>query len=111
MATAARYFGLVPAGGTGRRFGAEQPKQYSLLAGKTVLERSVQALLADPRVQKVFVIVAPGDPQAAQFFPGNPRVDCLPLAGAERANTVLNALVYLLENKLVAESDWVLVHD
>jgi 2-C-methyl-D-erythritol 4-phosphate cytidylyltransferase len=111
MATAARYFGLVPAGGTGRRFGGQAPKQYSLLGGLTVLERSVQALLADARVQKVFVVVAPGDHQAMQVFLGNPRVSCLPVAGAERAHTVLNALNHLLEGRLMNDTDWVLVHD
>lgn len=111
MATAARYFGLVPAGGAGRRFGADQPKQYSLLGGLTLLERSVQALLADSRLDKVYVVVAPADDKARHIFQDNPQVVCLPLAGAERANTVLNALSHLLENRLVNEVDWVLVHD
>ncbi len=61
MAKAARYFGLVPAGGVGRRFGGEFAKQYAMLGRQTVLEHSVQALLADPRVEKVFVVTAAAD--------------------------------------------------
>ncbi|WP_334119217.1 2-C-methyl-D-erythritol 4-phosphate cytidylyltransferase [Limnobacter sp.] len=111
MAKAARYFGLVPAGGAGRRFGGSTPKQYALLGGKTVLEHSVQALLVDPRVEKVFVVVAQEDSMAQALFADNPKIKCLPVAGAERVNTVLNALNLLLENFMVNETDWVLVHD
>ena len=111
MARTAKYFGLVPAGGAGRRFGSDFPKQYALLGATTVLERSVQALLADPRVEKVFVVLAQGDLRGAALFAGNSKVTCLPVAGAERANTVLNALNHLLNNFIVNETDWILVHD
>ena len=111
MARIAKYFGLVPAGGAGRRFGGSIPKQYAMLGAKTVLERSVEALLADPRVEKVFVVVASDDSTAMALFRGNPRVECLLLGGQERVNSVLNGLNHLLENFLVNETDWVLVHD
>lgn len=111
MARTAKYFGLVPAGGAGRRFGSEVPKQYALLGATTVLERSVHALLADPRLEKVFVVLAQGDVRGAALFAGHPKVTCLPVAGAERANTVLNALNHLLNNFLVNDTDWILVHD
>jgi 2-C-methyl-D-erythritol 4-phosphate cytidylyltransferase len=111
MARSARFFGLVPAGGSGRRFGGDTPKQYAMLGDKTVLERSVQALLADPRVEKVFVIVAAGDSTASALFEGNTKVKCLPVGGQERVNSVLNGLNCLLENFMVGETDWILVHD
>jgi 2-C-methyl-D-erythritol 4-phosphate cytidylyltransferase len=111
MARTAKYFGLVPAGGAGRRFGSDFPKQYALLGATTVLERSVQALLADPRLEKVFVVLAQGDMRGAALFEGNSKVTCLPVAGEERANTVLNALNHLLNNFIVNETDWILVHD
>ncbi len=111
MARIAKYFGLVPAGGAGRRFGGSIPKQYAMLGAKTVLEHSVEALLADPRVEKVFVVVASDDSTALALFRGNSQVTCLPLGGQERVNSVLNGLNHLLENFLVSETDWVLVHD
>ena len=106
-----KYFGLVPAGGAGHRFGAENPKQYANLGGRTVLEHSVAALLVDTRIEKVFVVLAPHDTAAAQLFAQNSRVELLALAGKERVNTVLNALNYLLQNGLVNDTDWLLVHD
>lgn len=111
MARIAKYFGLVPAGGAGRRFGGSIPKQYAMLGAKTVLEHSVEALLADPRVEKVFVVVASDDSTALALFRGNSQVTCLPLGGQERVNSVLNGLNHLLENFLLSETDWVLVHD
>ena len=111
MARTARFFGLVPAGGAGNRFGGNIPKQYAMLGAKTVLEHSVEALLADPRVEKVFVVVASDDSTALALFRGNSQVTCLPLGGQERVNSVLNGLNHLLENFLVSETDWVLVHD
>ena len=111
MARTAKYFGLVPAGGVGRRFGGDTPKQYAALGGISVLQRSVAALLADSRVQQVFVVHAPDDQQAQALFADHPQVKCLPVAGKERANTVLNALNHLLENFMLNETDWVLVHD
>src|SRR2546428_14134126 len=57
----ARYFGLVPAAGSGSRFGADVLKQYSPLAGKPMLYHSIQRLLATPEVEIVFVVLPPGD--------------------------------------------------
>ena len=44
----ARYFGLVPAAGSGSRFSAGILKQYSPLAGKPMLHHAVERLLAAP---------------------------------------------------------------
>ncbi|MBL0667589.1 2-C-methyl-D-erythritol 4-phosphate cytidylyltransferase [Aeromonas jandaei] len=95
---------IVPAAGIGSRMGAECPKQYLQLAGKTILEHTLERLLAHPAIGLVIVALAPHD----RWF------DTLPVAqderilrvegGAERAFSVLNALH-------VAQGEWVLVHD
>lgn len=51
---------LIVAAGTGQRFGAERPKQYLPLAGRTVLRHTVEAFLAHPRVTAVHVVIGPG---------------------------------------------------
>ncbi|HEX4843602.1 MAG TPA: 2-C-methyl-D-erythritol 4-phosphate cytidylyltransferase [Limnobacter sp.] len=111
MPKVAKYFGLIPAGGSGQRFGASFPKQYADLGGVAVLQRSVQALLADPRIEVVYVVVAQNDSRANCLLAGMARVEVLALAGPERANTVLNALTHLLKGNHLAPTDWVLVHD
>src|SRR5260221_11889649 len=57
----ARYFGLVPAAGSGARFGNAGPKQYSTLAGKPMLHHSIARLLAAPEVEIVFVVLPLAD--------------------------------------------------
>lgn len=111
MASEPKFFGLIPAGGVGSRFGGPVPKQYAKLGGKTLLEWSAAALLADARIIKVYVVVSPDDDLAETLFADDPRVQVLAKGGKLRANTVLNGLNHLLENMMVGETDWVLVHD
>ncbi len=111
MAIIANYFGLVPAGGHGARFGSSLPKQYVKLGSRTIVEHSVAALLADARIHKVFVVCAAEDVHCAALFADEPRVRVLALGGAERVHTVHNALQHLLQNLMINETDWVLVHD
>src|SRR5260221_409998 len=57
----ARYFGLVPAAGSGARFGSAGPKQYSTLAGKPMLHHSIARLLAAPEAEIVFGVLPLAD--------------------------------------------------
>ena len=59
--TSERFFGLIPAAGTGARMRLATPKQYLKLLGRTMLYHSVKALLADARIDTVFVVLAPAD--------------------------------------------------
>jgi len=103
-----QIFGLVPAGGTGTRMGADRPKQYLSLGALTLLERSVACLLADARVTRVYVVVAPGDTRAAAL-PLPPRCEVLAMGGATRALTVRAALLAVMPR--MGPDAWVLVHD
>lgn len=97
---------VVPAAGVGRRMGADVPKQYLRLNGKTVLEHTLGRLLEHSRISGVVVAVATGDRQFA----------ALPVAGQviradggdERADSVLSALDRIPGAE---PDDWVLVHD
>lgn len=111
MALKPKYFGLIPAGGVGKRFGSAVPKQYARIQDKTLLEHSVQALLADSRIDKVFVVTSEDDDIAQELFNHVDSVEIIPKAGKERVNTVLNGLNHLLEQMKINETDWVLVHD
>ncbi|MGB1141174.1 MAG: 2-C-methyl-D-erythritol 4-phosphate cytidylyltransferase, partial [Halioglobus sp.] len=63
-AEVARCWGVVPAAGIGSRMGTHVPKQYLELAGATVLERSVNALLCSERIGGVVVALHPDDERA-----------------------------------------------
>jgi len=55
------YAALVLAGGSGSRFGGEVPKQYRMLAGRTVLRRAADSFLNHPRIDRVRVVLRPDD--------------------------------------------------
>ena len=106
-ADAPKVFAVVPAAGVGRRMGGGIPKQYLPLLDKTVIEHSVQALLAVPAITQVVVAVSPNDAHwRALPVASDPRVRTV-MGGAERARSVCNALDALQ----AADHDWVLVHD
>jgi len=52
---------IVPAAGVGRRLGGTIPKQYLPLLGRTVIERSVDCLLAIADIKCVVVAIGPQD--------------------------------------------------
>jgi len=105
---AIRFFGLIPAAGYGSRMEADIPKQYLRLGSRTLLEHSVLALMSDPRVERVLVVVAPADRHAASLsLPVG--VTVAPVGGASRAESVRNGLLALAAE--VDSGDRVLVHD
>lgn len=101
-----RVLALIPAAGTGSRVGAVTPKQYVRLVHKTMLEHAIDAVLADARIARALVAVAPQD-QRWPALPLDPRARCAPVGGASRAASVRNGLAALE----AASDDWVLVHD
>jgi len=89
--------------------GAGVPKQYLTLAGRRLIEHSVSALLAEPRVRCVVVAVAPDD----RCWQGldlarDARVLIVP-GGTERWKSVRAGLRAL--RGMAADEDPVLVHD
>lgn len=104
-----RCVAILPAGGSGTRFGTGSPKQFTLLCGQMLLVHSIQSLLQDTRVETVYVVLAPEHQARLDWQRWAGRVRPLGHAGQTRAETVLNALD-ALQPELEAH-DWVLVHD
>lgn len=104
------HYGLVmPAAGSGRRFGANVPKQYAPLAGSTVLECALAPFLADRRCRAIRLVLAVDDPQRARLaarLGGRGRIVD---GGAERSDSVRLGLASL--DGALGPGDWVLVHD
>ena len=85
------------------------PKQYLKLGDRTMLEHSIDALLTDGRIDRVFVVVAPDDSHWKELDIDAERVEFLPVGGTLRAETVRNGLVAIASR--TADDDRVLVHD
>jgi 2-C-methyl-D-erythritol 4-phosphate cytidylyltransferase len=107
----AKYYALIPAAGTGSRMGGGTPKQYLPVLGKPLIHYAVSRLCGHPRIERVFVILAPNDGlwQAHDWSGFAPKLAPLHCGGAERFETVLNGLNAIQGE--VGFEDWVLVHD
>ncbi|MFZ5533484.1 MAG: 2-C-methyl-D-erythritol 4-phosphate cytidylyltransferase [Pseudomonadota bacterium] len=99
---------VVPAAGRGRRMGAESPKQYLDLLGRSVLAWSLRPLLDDARIRGLVLVVSPEDRRAPALAASIPGI-ILAIGGAERQDSVRAGLAALADQ--AAPEDWVLVHD
>ena len=109
-----RFWAIVPAAGRGERFASAAatatPKQYTLLLGRSVLEWSLRALLCEPRIEGIVVVLASGDerwPEVAGRL-NSPKL-LTAIGGAHRQDSVMSGLEFLASR--AAPGDWVMVHD
>jgi 2-C-methyl-D-erythritol 4-phosphate cytidylyltransferase len=103
-------YALIPAAGSGTRLPAEAPKQYLPLAGKPMLWHAVRAVCV-PRVESVFVVLAPQDKTFAthDWSAFGERLQPLYCGGEARRDSVYNGLVAAMNH--IQADDWLLVHD
>jgi len=99
---------IIAAGGRGVRFGADRPKQFLDIGGRSILELSVAALAASDRIQEI-VVALPRDhvdtgAKALRQAIGRPLV--VVAGGARRQDSVANAFA-----KASKDADIVLIHD
>lgn len=100
----------MPAAGRGKRLGAELPKQYLPLAGRSMLEWSLQIFLTDAACRGVAVALSPGDAHWPAVRARLARAVIEAPGGAERSDSVRQALETLRTHG-ADDADWVLVHD
>ena len=84
---------IIAAGGRGVRFGADRPKQFLDIGGRSILELSVAALAASDRIQEI-VVALPDDhvdagAKALRSAIGRPIT--VVAGGARRQDSVANA--------------------
>jgi len=104
-----RLHALVPCAGSGRRAGGDEPKQYRLLAGQTVVQRTLRALSGVHRLSGVWVVLSPQDAHFEQSCPDFTGT-ALRCGGHSRGASVAAGLE-AMQAAGVDERDWVLVHD
>lgn len=109
MKTNQTCWAVIPAAGIGTRMGAEIPKQYLPLMGKTVLEHTVLRFCEHVDIRAVIVVLADNDLHWKKLsLAKNPKVHTT-TGGIQRYHSVFNGLRYL--EKMASVDDWVLVHD
>lgn len=100
---------VVPAAGHGTRVGGDRPKQYLSLAGRPLIEHTLERLAAHPQIAGLLVVLSADD----RLWPRINSIGGKPVratvGGAERSDSVLAGLDALPES--VDAEDFVLVHD
>src|SRR5262245_60657284 len=106
-----RAYALVPAAGAGVSMGGTTPKQYLDIAGRPLLWHVLRVLAGHSRIDHVFLVLAAGDPLFARcdWRDFATRLTPLYCGGDTRAASVFNGLLAVRD--VMAEADWVLVHD
>ncbi|MDR9413937.1 MAG: 2-C-methyl-D-erythritol 4-phosphate cytidylyltransferase [Spiribacter salinus] len=108
--SASPLWGVIAAAGAGLRAGDEIPKQYHVVAGRSVLAWSLDALLAVPGMSGVMLAVAAEDTRATTLPAAEDSRVHFCSGGAERAASVRSALRALAAIG-AGDEDRVLVHD
>ncbi|MBC7415659.1 MAG: 2-C-methyl-D-erythritol 4-phosphate cytidylyltransferase [Herminiimonas sp.] len=109
----AACYSLIPAAGVGARMAASRPKQYLQVAGKPVLRHVLDTFAATAAIAHSFVVVSPDDGMIEDMMAQAPHLaqagTILRVGGPTRRDSVRNGLEAM--RSLVADDDWVLVHD
>ena len=95
---------IIAAGGQGTRLGAGVPKQWLAIGGRSLLERSIAAFDAHPRVTEIVIVVPPGMTDAPVPATATPRR--IVTGGARRQDSVAEGFA-----AVSADAGVILVHD
>ncbi len=104
---------VVLAGGTGARVGLDIPKQLLKIAGKTILEHTLDAFESHPDIDEVLVMMAVGHTGEAQRLVsqgGYRKVGRVLDGGAQRSETTIKAIDSLSADRPGSDCN-VLFHD
>jgi len=106
---------LVPAAGTGTRFGDAVPKQYLDISGHPLIFHTLLALTKVSRIDDITVVLSPDDNhwqnyQADWTLLGS-KVSTVRVGGNSRSLTVVNGLDAIASRIGLGADDWVMVHD
>lgn len=101
------HYALVPAAGSGSRFGGELPKQYLMLHGKPLLQHALDRLQAQFPLARLYVVLAPDDELFEAMITVTSNVIVLRCGGRTRGASVHNALSRMAG----VDDDWIVVHD
>ncbi len=99
---------IIAAGGRGVRFGADRPKQFLEIGGRSILELSVAALAASGRIGEI-VVALPAehvDAGGKALRAAIGRQITVVAGGARRQDSVANAFA-----KAPPETDVIVIHD
>lgn len=108
-----QFWAIIPAAGAGKRMAADRPKQYLTFQNKTVIEYSLNRILDHCSITGAVIALDENDSYWQQLHYSHNKTVVRTSGGAERCDSVLNALRSLalhLKGQDISNV-WVLVHD
>lgn len=103
-----RITALIVAAGSGQRVGGDQPKQYRIIRGKTVLGHAIDAFADHPAITAIRVVIGEGQDAAYRTAIENRDLPPPVTGGASRQESVRKGLDAIAA---AGGSDIVLIHD
>lgn len=104
-----RRWVVIAAAGRSERFAGDLPKQYAMLVGRPVLERTLHCFDGLPGLQGIVTAVAASDTRFESLHGPDTPIHMV-TGGSTRSRSVLAALDWLLDGP-GNDHDWVMVHD
>lgn len=101
---------VVAAAGCGSRMSGDTPKQYLKINRQTILDITLSRLVSFAPIELVVLVISPQDNYFKHLEYGENEKVIIIEGGAERANSVHNALRFLYDSGLPDEAP-VMVHD
>lgn len=109
-------FAAVFAGGVGSRMGNyDTPKQYMLLGGKPIIVHTVERFFVHPEIDQILILcpkawIGQTRDMLAKSIGKHEKVQVIE-GGAQRNDTLENALTYIRENFPQSEDNVLVTHD
>lgn len=98
---------ILLAGGSGNRFGADKPKQFLIMNGKTILEHSIEAFHRSDLIHRIVIVVHRDYIDEVKHLSASyPKVTDVIPGGCERYESSLHAL-----DVCTGEDEYLLFHD
>jgi 2-C-methyl-D-erythritol 4-phosphate cytidylyltransferase/2-C-methyl-D-erythritol 2,4-cyclodiphosphate synthase len=97
---------IVAAGGRGVRVGADRPKQFLEIVGRSILERSIAAVAASDRIDEIIVALPEEHLALAKSWPAAAKPTTFVAGGARRQDSVANAFA-----RSSSRADVIVIHD
>ena len=110
-----KILALVPAAGTGTRFGDLLPKQYLDIDGHPLIFHTLKALSKVSRIDAISVVLSPND-NHWQNYPADwlllgAKLSTARVGGNSRGETIANGLNAISVSLNIDANDWIMVHD
>lgn len=106
MNSSGKAWAVIVAGGKGRRFGSELPKQFAPLSGKPVLAWTLEPFLTHPAFAGVTVVLSPDRVGTPPGWLRSLEGTVLAPGGEARTDSVRQGLA-----TVPAEAGWIAIHD